>query len=109
MPKRQLFNANTQQLEDAELTVDDNNEIIATFSDDSFIKFPPSLTQDEFDTLIARHEEQNSGHSVITAESEEIAQAERDNSHALINAKTDNTMSNKGDKTNAPSTNNPTP
>lgn len=84
MPTRQLFNAQTQKLEDAELTVDKNNEIVATFADESFIKFPAGLTKDEFESHIAAHQSANEGQEVISEEQQAEADAERQNSLDLI-------------------------
>lgn len=100
MPVRELFNAKTQQLEDAEMTVDDNNEIVATFADGGIIKFPASLTKPEFEKLITQHEKRNTGQEVITDEVLELQAAEKANSEELIGLTTnDNTMSDE-DKTN---------
>lgn len=98
MATRTIFNAATQQVEDAELTVDQNNEIVATFTDGNFIKFPAGLTSEEFEAQIAAHQSANEGQVVITAEMEAAEAAERQASEALING---NTMP-EGDKTNAP-------
>lgn len=70
MPTREIFNANTQQLEDAELSVDQNHEIIATFEDGNFIKFPKGLTQKQFDRAISQHAADNQGKELFTPEQE---------------------------------------
>lgn len=67
-PTKELLNARTQELEDAVMSVDDNNEIIATFDDGSFIKFPAGLTQKQFDTAIDAHNGANIGQEPITEE-----------------------------------------
>jgi hypothetical protein len=70
------FNAKTQELEDVVFSLDLNNDIICTFEDGHFIKFPAGSTKDEILDLLALHEAQNEGQSVITPEMEE-AQAEQ--------------------------------
>lgn len=103
MPTRELFNAKSQQVEEAQLTVDFNNEIVATFEDGGIIKFPASLTDTEFEKLITLHQKRNIGQEVITDEMLELQAEERANSLALIGADedqtNDNTMSDE-DKTN---------
>lgn len=91
MPVRNIFNASTQQVEEAELTVDHNGEIVATFEDGSFLKFPAGLTKAEFNEQIKLHKEHNQGQEVITPEMEAEAQKQRAASLELI-----------GDKTNVP-------
>lgn len=87
MSKIKLFNARTQKVEDAEATVDADNEIVCTFADGGFVKFPAGLTQEEFDKAIALHEEHNTGQEIITPETEAARLAERNNSLALIGEK----------------------
>lgn len=84
MATKQIFNAKTQQVEAATLEVDSNNEVVATFADGSFVKFPAGLSQTEFEALIADHEAANTGHEVITPEMEAAAAAARAASEALI-------------------------
>lgn len=84
MAVRKLFNTRTQQVEDAVLTVDPNNEIVATFEDGGIIKFPAGLTKDQFEELIAQHQAANEGQEIITAEMEAQKEAERAASLALI-------------------------
>jgi hypothetical protein len=85
-PTRKIFNATSQQVEDAELSVDDNNEIIATFADNSFLKFPAGLTAAQFDAQISAIQKSNVGKQVITPETEAALAKERANSLALIGA-----------------------
>lgn len=59
MPTRRLFNPATQRDEAAECYVDNAGEIIATFADGGFVKFPASLSGAQFDDLIRRHKEAN--------------------------------------------------
>jgi hypothetical protein len=98
MPTRQIFNATTQQVEEAELSVDQNNEIVATFADGNFVKFPAGMTAEEFEKQIALVQAHNEGQEIVTPEMEAAKEAERAASLALING---NTMP-EGDKTNAP-------
>ena len=84
MATRQLFNARTQQVEDATFTVDHNNEIVATFADGGFVKFRAGLTAPEFEALIQAHEDSNRGQIVITPEYEAALAAERQASLDLI-------------------------
>lgn len=88
MATRQIFNASTQQAEDAELTVDNNNEIVATFTDESFLKFPAGLTEDEFNSQIDTVQEANDGQEVITPEMEAAVAEQRAASLELIGDKT---------------------
>lgn len=84
MATKQLFNAKTQQVEDAELTVDANNEIVATFADGCVLKFPAGLTDKQFEKLVEKHQSGNEGQEVITAEMEAERDKERSASFALI-------------------------
>lgn len=84
MPTRDIFNANTQTVEPAELTVDANNEIVATFADKTFLKFPAGLTQEDFGAQITAVQTANEGQEVITPEIQAEQEAQRANSFALI-------------------------
>lgn len=84
MSTMQIFNAQTQAVEDAEMTVDANNEIVGTFADGSIVKFPAGLTKEQFDALIAMHEEANTGQEIITPEMEAEMAAQRAASLELI-------------------------
>lgn len=84
----QIFNARTQAVEEAEMSVDANNEIVATFTDGGVVKFPAGLSQKDFDKLIADHQSANEGQEVITPESEAQAAKLRAASEALIGVKT---------------------
>ncbi len=99
MATRQIFNANTQQVEDAELAVDSNNEIIATFADGSFLKFPAGLDEGEFAAQIVAVQEANQGQEIITPEMEAQRAQQRAASEALIN-NSGNTMP-EGQQSNA--------
>lgn len=105
MPTRELLNAKTQELESAELSVDDNNEIVATFKDGGVIKFPAGLTQKQFDNLIETHNDGNIGQEPLTEEYFQAQAKARNASLKLIGAEPDNanTMA-EGGTTNAPST-----
>lgn len=84
MPSTRIFNAKTQQVELAELSVDANNEIVATFSDESVVKFPAGLSKEEFAGLVEAHQKANEGQEVITPEKEAEAAKQRAASLALI-------------------------
>lgn len=84
MAKRKLFNATTQQVETATLSVDRNNEVIASFDDGSFVKFPAGLSPEQFDMLIELQQSANEGQDVLTPEVLAAQEAARANSYALI-------------------------
>lgn len=84
MAKQDLFNANTQQVEKAEFEVDQNNEIVATFKDGTFVKFPAGLSKAEFTKLKARHQSDNEGKEVLTEEVLAAQDKDRLNSEKLI-------------------------
>lgn len=96
---RPLFNARTQQLENATLSVDANNEIVATFADGSFVKFPAGLSKEQFETAIAEHQKSNEGQEVITPELEAQRAAQRAASEALIGNTMPEGQSNVGEQT----------
>jgi hypothetical protein len=79
----QVFNAITQQLEDVEWSVDHNNEILATFADGHFYKFPAGLSKDELEVLVDAHKA-NEGQEVITPEIEAAQEAEKAEAVALV-------------------------
>lgn len=58
---REAFNANTQQLEDAEVTIDAHGEYLFTFSDGSFFKLPGDLDKDAVTEALAVYESANVG------------------------------------------------
>lgn len=82
----QVFNTATQKLEDVTWSVDKNNELVATFADESFLKFPAGLSkaqlQDQVD-LVAVH---NAGQEIITPEREAEIAEERSDAEALVNS-----------------------
>lgn len=96
MAQKDIFNPLTQQVEPADMSVDHNNEIIATFADGHFLKFPGGLTEEEFSDHIDAVEEANKGQEVITPEMEAANEAARASNLALIGE----TPSPEGDKTN---------
>lgn len=100
----QIFNAKTQQLEDVQFFTDKNREIIATFSDGHFLKFPAGIDQAEAMRLIQAHQEANEGQEIITPEQEVAMQAELRASEDLV-ATLNGTSMLEGTKTNdTPST-----
>lgn len=100
-PTREIFNAKTQKVEEAQLYVDNNNEIVATFEDGSFVKFPIGMTAKEFESAIAAHQEANHGQEVVTPEIEAQRVKDRAASEALINGSTEDTTSGE-DQSNEP-------
>lgn len=94
IPTKQIFNAASQQVEDATLEVDTNNEIVARFADGTILKFPADLTEPEFDALVTEHQTVNEGHEVITPAMEAAKAEQRAASEALING-SGNTMPDK--------------
>lgn len=84
MATRKLFNAASQTVEEAELSVDKNNEIVATFADGTFVKFAAGLDKEGFEAAIVAHQAANEGQEVITPEMEAEQAALRANSFALI-------------------------
>lgn len=98
----QIFNAKTQQSEEVVFSVDPNREIIATFPDGHFLKFPAGTSKEDLLSLIEEHEAANQGQEIITPEMEAAAAAEREAAEALVNElNSDNTMSEE-DKTHDP-------
>lgn len=99
-PTRQIFNATTQTVEDAELYVDANNEIVATFENGGVVKFPAGMTQAEFEAAIVNHQAANQGQEIITPAMEAEKAKERAASEALINGTADTTAAEE--QSNAP-------
>lgn len=90
----QIFNARTQQVEEATMSVDGNNDIVATFADETIVKFPAGLDQAQLDELIAEHQEANEGQVIITPEMEAEVAAQREASLKLIGDTTPESQSN---------------
>ena len=59
MPPRRIFNPAAQADENAMCEVDGNGEVVCTFGDGGFVKFPAGLNGNQFDALIAQHREAN--------------------------------------------------
>lgn len=97
----QIFNAKTQQLEDVDFAADKNHEIVATFPDGHFLKFPAGTTEEQAKELIEAHRVANEGQEVITPEMEAQIEAERQASEDLAAKLNGNTMP-KESKTNDP-------
>src|ERR1700730_1560010 len=97
----QVFNARTQQLEDVTWSADRNHEVIATFADETFVKFPAGLTPKELQKLVDEHADANDGQEVITPEQEAELEAQAAASQGLVDQLNGNTIP-TGDKTNAP-------
>lgn len=58
---RAAFNANTQQLEDAEVVIDAQGDYLFTFADSSFFKLPGSLDKDGVNEALEAYELANVG------------------------------------------------
>jgi len=58
---REAFNVNTQQVEDAVVTIDQHGDYLFTFSDGSFFKLPGNLTKKEINEELAKYEAANVG------------------------------------------------
>lgn len=84
MAKKEIFNDTTQEVEVAELSVDQNNEIVAEFKNGHFVKFPAGLDKKGFQELIDAHHALNEGQEIVTPEMEAEKEAERAASLALI-------------------------
>lgn len=84
MATKQIFHAKTQQVEDVEVTVDANNEIVATFADGHTLKFPAGIDAATLDKLIAAHEKANTGQEPVTEEQVAAQAAEQAASYAAI-------------------------
>lgn len=71
---KKIFNTNSGKVEDANLTIDRNGEVVATFKDGSFLKFPAGLTTKEFDKLITEHEKQNKDQIPVAKLEEQLSE-----------------------------------
>lgn len=80
----QLFNNATQKNEDVKWSVDRNDELVATFSDKGFVKFPSGTTKAELQKLAKRYEEVNKGKEIITPEEEAKREEQRKASEELV-------------------------
>lgn len=79
----EVFNAKTQALETPAWHVDDNGELVCTFSDGHFYKFPGTITKDELAEQVAAMQTSNEGQEIITPEMEEAKAAARASAEAL--------------------------
>lgn len=59
MPLRPIFNPASQVDENALCEVDGNGEIVCSFGDGGFVKFPAGLNGTQWDALIAQHRDAN--------------------------------------------------
>lgn len=55
------FNARSQEIEDAVVTIDSNGEFLFTFEDGSFFKLPGHLDKDGVAETLKAHEKANKG------------------------------------------------
>jgi hypothetical protein len=67
MKTRQAFNANTQQLEDADVTIDQNGDYLFTFADFSFLKFPGDFDKKGINDALDAHQAENEGKVTLAA------------------------------------------
>lgn len=102
MSKRDIFNTRTQQVEEAELTVDANNEIVATFEDGGIVKFPAGVGKAELAQLIKQHQDANEGQEIITPEQEAEREAERNKALEVIGETTQEADTNHDPATEQP-------
>jgi hypothetical protein len=76
--KIKAFNAVTQQVEDAVVTVDKNNEFLVTFADSSFLKFPADFDVEDLKAGLKANEEANLGQvSAAEMEAQRVANEEK--------------------------------
>lgn len=83
MATRKVYNTSTQKVEDAELSVE-NREIVVTFKNGHFLKYPANIDAADFgkqlDALETAHAEQE----IITPEVLAAQEAELANAYELI-------------------------
>lgn len=65
------FNANTQAVEEATITVDANKELVVRFKDNSFFKLPAGMSDDEIVEHLDVYHENNLGQEKVVEETEE--------------------------------------
>ena len=71
MKTREAFNANTQQIEEATVTIDNNGDYLFTFEDGSFFKLPGTFGKEEIDNALEAHQTDNEG-KITLAQQEAI-------------------------------------
>lgn len=89
----QVFNPKSQKHQNVEWAVDANGEIVCTFPDGHFLKFPAGTSQGELNRLVKKHEKVNKGQEVITPEMEAEREAAREKSEALVSSLNEDTTS----------------
>lgn len=92
----QVFNARTQQDEDVVWGLTIHHELIATFKDGGFVKFPAGTDEEGLKKLVVAHKEANQGQEVVTDDQ----LAEQSEAEEFVNKLNGGTP--KGDKTDAP-------
>lgn len=75
---REAFNANTQQMEEAVVTIDQNGDYLFMFEDESFLKLPGDLDKEGIDNALTAHQLDNEG-KVTLAALEKINEAKLEN------------------------------
>lgn len=96
----QVFNAKTQQVEDVKWSVDANNEVVATFADGTFLKFPSGTNENDLKAAVEAHQAANEGQEVITPEQEAAAAEQRQANEDLV-AKLNGDTTPEGEQSNA--------
>lgn len=80
----QALNAKTQQMEDVTFSVDKNKEIVCSFADGHFLKFPAGTSKQQIIDLLEVHNRENAGKEIITPEMEAAEAAEQAEAQALV-------------------------
>lgn len=96
----QVFNTRTQQEENVVWSTDKANDLIATFEDETFVKFPAGLTLEEVQEFVNKHRDANEAQEVITPEMEAEMAEQQEANEKLLEQLNGNTMP-EGDTTNA--------
>lgn len=96
-----VFNARAHEEQEVEWSVDQNGELVATFEDNHFLKFPGDITEGELNKYLKEHNEAHQDQEVITPEVEAQRSKELEKVTKLADKLNGGTP--KGDKTNAPS------
>lgn len=89
----QVFNPKSQKNQNVKWTVDANGEIVCTFPDGHFLKFPAGTSQGELNRLVKKHEKVNKGQEIITPEMEAEREANREKAEALVSSLNEDTTS----------------
>lgn len=96
----EVFNAKTQETQEPTWSVDQNGELVCTFEDGHFLKFPGDTTEAQLKRLVMEHQKQADGQEVITPELEAQRAKDLEKVTSLVDKLNGGTP--KGSKTNAP-------